>query len=183
MSVPKSKAGIVKALLRNPASRKILMDTAKKAAGAASVAAAKAGQARAARSSRTGDGAPPAPAPAPSAKPSNESRFPFPLPLPGNVEAMVNSIAKPVVEKLAASGAGRAVLSAVNSITEDALKRGKVPAAAQPRAQSDASQAAPAKPKPKPEPEPVHFTPLSPPAPSAPVESLKWPPPKPSNLP
>lgn len=168
---PKSKADLIRVLLSNPTTRKMVINTARKAAGTVSAAAAKVrSSASASESEDVAKAAPP-----PSAEKPAFTQF-LPLGnLSGSVEKIVNNVAKPVAERMAASNAGRSVLAAVNHITSDALK-GPTTANGVTSTEPGATNTDAGKPE---EPK-TRFVPVQPKAGSTPppVQTLKWPPPK-----
>lgn len=99
--------GAIKALVQNPTARRIVARGVKKAAtGAFSAMQSSQGRSQGAGQDRAGSSPPKA------------------TPLgAGATTSTVESVARPWAEKLAASGAGRSVLEAINSVTSEALGR------------------------------------------------------------
>lgn len=181
------KGATIITLLGNPMVRRMVIKGATKAAGSASNYIA-------ARSEKK---TPPAPKPAtpgfPSASatqapttPRTPSK-PFSFSETAAVESIVASAAsaaRPVVEKLAASPAGRSVLQAVNSITGQVLGGTDSPrrpggSVASFVGNIIANQGAGQKSEAKSEKPTVKFTPVKPPDTSPPpVETMQWPPPR-----
>lgn len=171
MSTPKAAGDILKALMKNPAARKVALQAGRKAASSVAGVAARAGQSRSTVSNTEAPAADPPPA-------AKAPAFKFPLPLGGvaaSVEGAINNFAKPAAERLAATSAGRSILSAVNKVASEALKNPTSPSSNGPSGQgsSAGNKVEPA----------VKFVPIQPPPAAAapPVETIKWPPPKRSN--
>lgn len=169
MSAPKAAGNILRALMKNPAARKAAMQVGRKAASSVAAVAAKAGQSRSSGANpEVPTGNPP---PAAKAAPA----FKFPLPLGGvaaSVEGAINNFAKPAAERLAATSAGRSILSAVNKATAEALKS---PSSSGSTGRSRQGYSAEDETRPT-----AKFVPVQPPPAAAapPVETIKWPPPK-----
>lgn len=153
MAVPVNK-NVIRALVANPTARRIAMRGVKKAATAA-FAAAQSSKAR-----------------QPGAAGSGESPRPDPGSRSASSGSAVASVARPWAERLAETPAGRSLLQAVSSVTDEALKKA-------PPAEPAGTIPSVAAEEPAPEEPAVKFVPMtpSPSAESAPREgAVKWPP-------
>lgn len=153
MAAPVNK-NVIRALVVNPTARRIALRGVKKAATAA-FAAAQSSKARQSGAAASGE----SPQPEPGSRSGSSGRA-------------VASVARPWAEKLAETPAGRSLLQAVSSVTNEALKK------APPAEPAGTIPTAAAK-EPAPEEAAVKFAPLTP-SPGAESasreEAMKWPP-------